>query len=294
MNGLSIAFYTGAYEAWLFNQKHGYEQESTYHVYSKSQEYAFIGIMMAGLCGAIFSSLAIYMSIAMLLITALVFMSCKETTKNQHAHLEIFKNTGGLTKEIVFVSMPPIFFGAFIQVAYQLWPAYMVQPLINASQKQLGFVFVSMMLGQFFLSNLSKSIKGLPEKRTFLVGISSLLLLCTLLMPQVLRTPSLMGLIFSGIFLVLTISFCAITCNTLFTYACDTFDNESKSTSISYLDALTRGIAATVLFAGYVGQTTTISFYWLIFLFLFGVIFVIQTVGFKRTYYAQRQSNILN
>ena len=291
INGLSIAFYMGAYEAWLFSQKH--EQESTYHVYSKSQEYIFIAVMMAGLCGAMFSSLALYMSIAMLLVTSLVFLSCKETKTTPSDIVEPSKNTTVLTKEILLVSIPPVVFGGFIQVAYQLWPAYMIQPFINATQKQLGIVFVLMMLGQFALSKLSKLIKGFSKKRLELVGISSIFLLCTLLAPLLIRSSS-PGLIISGILLIITMSFSAVTFNILFTHACDTFEEKSKSTSISYLDALIRGLAGIVLFAGYVVKSTNISFYWLIFLLLFWMVLIIHIFGLKSKYYAQRQSSILD
>ena len=83
-NGASIAFYMGAYEAWLLNNKK--ENEQTYWLYSKSQEYSFIAIMSSALIGANFSSYAIKSSIVFFIITFIFFLLCNEKTNRNKNH----------------------------------------------------------------------------------------------------------------------------------------------------------------------------------------------------------------
>lgn len=237
-NGLSIAFYVGSYESWIFRYKNN--RENNFTLLSRSSEILFFTTIVAGLAGAYFNRNSFYLSIIfMVWAIAIYIMSDEVRNKRDNFNYGIKYFVRYLDLGILFY----IFFTGLMQILYQFWIIYFSK-ILHLSQIEIGYLFVSIMLFQWILTYLSRKVKldRIKHAITILVSLVFIASLFVVFLPYLTKN----SLIIIISYLLLSSS-CAILANLLFSKYCCSFSNEAQSSMFSLIDASARAIGAIIL-----------------------------------------------
>ncbi|EKS6735765.1 MFS transporter [Enterobacter ludwigii] len=264
-NGLGIALYTGAYEAWIFTHKKG--TEDSFSLISRSAEMLFIATIISGVIGAIFSQYSLHLSLAFMTISFTAYALTPEKRKiNTAEHTGISKYSG-VTKLVKMADRNVLNFmiiGGLMQLLYQFWPVFFKSSPVNFTQKEVGYVFAASMIAQWAFTTMARkksfNKKSYATSACYLgVLLSSL---ATLLSPIYLEKFPLVTVLFYCIF----ISFCTLTTNYFFSQSCNLFSNaQDESSMISLLDTGARCLGAFALAVVSLLNMENISVIWMAF-----------------------------
>lgn len=241
-NGLSIACYMGAYEAWIFEFKS--QKENSFSLISRSTEMLLLGSIFASIVGAFYFDQAIYFAL-FFVFCALPFylftQQRKETKPLQQTFLgeiRFFYQT--LNLKAVFC----LFFVGGMQLIYQLWSVFVVQDL-QINKAMLGYILATMFAGQWLLMLIAR--KTAFSQKTYanylMLGVVSLLAVSVLLLSY--AQQSSLFIIFC--FVCFT-ACCGLTSNLYFSASCQLFAKiPNESSMISLLDMHIRLVGAVIL-----------------------------------------------
>lgn len=262
-NGVALAFYTGAFESWLFSLTPQKDALNLHTHLARSRELSYLGIVFGGLIGTFISSHIFLFSLIFMAISLIIFLMVKKREGNSRIQIQekmkyfipTFKSL--LSERIGFFLLASSFLvGGSMQLIYQFWqPFFFKFPDLNGSKKSLGLIFIAFMLTQYFTSKLiRKYILKSKEQMIYLTGlcwaIASILLLNTLLTEN---------------FISSIVSFClffgitAVASNLLMAQLGEIVELRLQSTAISILDLLGKSLGAFLLFFG--DRITTLSQY---------------------------------
>lgn len=186
-NGLSIAFYMGAYEAWIFEFKN--KKENSFTLISRSAELFFISSIIASIIGGLYFNQALYFSI-LFMIFAIICYSI--TPRNNLLTNKITNNkikTSFLTDLKLFCQKTDrqllfsLIFTGSMQIIYQYWAIFFAKNL-NIENNKLGYILALMLSGQWLFSFLSRKFTFNLSKYAVLISLSGVFIfsLVTLLL----------------------------------------------------------------------------------------------------------------
>lgn len=266
-NGLGIALYTGAYEAWIFTHKK--DTEDSFSLISRSAEMLFIATILSGVIGAIFSQYSLHLSITFMAISLITYAFTPEKQKEKIKFVgkaSASKYTGiiKLLKTADSNVLNFIVIGGLMQLLYQFWPVFFKDNPIGFSQKEVGFVFAASMVTQWIITTVARKKNFNKNKyATFFCYVGVLLSsLATLLSPVFLSDYPYIIVVFYCVF----ISFCTLATNYFFSRSCNLYSNsKDESSMISLLDTGARCLGASSLAVVSVLNMQNISLIWMIF-----------------------------
>lgn len=242
-NGLSIAFYVGAYEAWLFQFKN--HQENHFTLIARSAEMIFITLILSSVVGGYLYDNSLYMAIIVMIIALIGYQRVKEQTRHPAAE-RVLNFSQSLRYFIQHTRMNVIFYIALagmMQLLYQLWPLFFTDNL-HFSQTQLGYILAAMMISQWLFTFVSRKLALNNRKNSIassLIGIA-IFSTTTLLSAFYMENQYISLLLF-----LCFISLCALTQHFLFANIAAVFDTHYQSTMISLIDAISRSVGALLL-----------------------------------------------
>jgi MFS family permease len=180
LSGLAIAFYSGAFEAWLSSEKDEINATDLAKVFSRSAESTFLAMLVAASIGAAFPSLSFHFSFACMALTTFFFANLPERSTKRPNSMTVAEVKHSLVSTLQTLKVAPalrwsaicsVFFIGFMQLLYQFWQPYFQQNF-NIGAKELGIVFCSFMLAQFLLGRTLRT-RVLPkvEAPRYLVGL---------------------------------------------------------------------------------------------------------------------------
>lgn len=264
-NGLSIAFYMGAYEAWSFEFKS--EKENTFSLVSRSSEILFLSSLLASVVGALYFYNSLYLSICFMLISMVIFSKTKQKIiKNEYSMIEqreSFYSTVKIfiqksTNQTLFV----ILLSGLMQLIYQFWVIFFSKEL-GVRDENLGYVLASMMISQYFASFFTRRIKFNEfkySKQILLILVSLLSSLVVLFFKMKLNFYMLFTIF------ILFVSSVSTLYNLYFSFGCSTFsDLKMESSLISILDTLSRLIGGVLLWAISLTNIESTQYIWILF-----------------------------
>jgi MFS family permease len=253
LNGVAIAFYSGAFESWLFSKKQGNLNHEHSKMLSRASEFSYLGMVGSGLIGSVVSPYVFQLSF-FFMIGALIsfsFLSDDRSISYQNRGRSSNLLFRGALKDLWSSKSGIYFFGTsvlyigFMQLIYQFWQPYYTDHFPEVvNEKMLGTIFCSFMLTQYLLSKTLRSY--------FLDKISSLIILiaCTMGFGAV----SLTLLVASSSYFLLSVTmFCALqSCGAfgstvLRAFAGQTLEARFQATSFSIVDFGGRLLGAVVL-----------------------------------------------
>jgi len=273
-NGVALAFYTGAFESWLFSLV---SQKNALHLHThlaQSRELSYLAIVFGGLIGTYISGHVFSTSLILMVGSLLFFLIIKQREQNSEVQaqektkhfLQAFKSL--VSKRIGFFLLASSFLiGGSMQLIYQFWqPFFFKFHEINGSKQSLGVIFIAFMLTQYFTSKLIRNyvLKNV-EQMIYLTGlcwaIASILLLSTILAEN---------------YILSIVSFClffgmtAVASNLLMAQLGEMIEVRLQSTAISILDLLGKSLGVSLLFFGDgIVTLSQYSFGWPILIFVF-------------------------
>lgn len=243
-NGLGIAFYTGAYEAWVFTHKK--KTEDSFSLISRSAEMLFIATIISGVIGAIFSQHSLLLSIVFMAISICVYAITPESRRcasNKDNKLTEYRGVIKLFKAADANVVSYMVIGGFMQLIYQFWPVFFKSEPLAFTQKEVGFVFASSMIAQWMFTIYARKIGFNNQKYATMLCYSGIIItsITTILGAHIFNeTPLLITLSYC-----MFISFCSLTTNYLFSKSCNLFSNShDESSMISLLDTGARCLGA--------------------------------------------------
>ncbi|MGF6439130.1 MFS transporter [Kosakonia sp. 1610] len=264
-NGLGIALYTGAYEAWIFTHKK--DKEDSFSLISRSAEMLFIATIISGVIGAVFAQYSLLLSLIFMAISFTAYAFTPEKKKDIPSVSVIESKYSGLSKLFRTADMNVLNFiviGGLMQLLYQFWPLFFKNSPIGFSQKEVGLVFAASMVAQWAFTAYARK-KNFNKKRyaTTVCYLGVLFSsLATLLSPIYCSEFSY----FIVILYCLFISFCTLTTNFFFSRSCNLYSNsKDESSMISLLDTGARCLGALCLALVSLLNMENISFIWLMF-----------------------------
>lgn len=270
-NGLCIAFYMGAYEAWLFEFKN--KQENRFSLISRSAEVFFLSSILATIVGALYFSQALYFS---LVFMGLAFTAYVITPQKQSPSVALATHLSGDLKRFFAKGNIALWFyllfAGSMQIIYHFWAVFASRNLGFANE-QLGYV-LSMMFGVQWLFSWASRRMQLNQKRYGnFVALSGVLIFSLLTMSTYTLNFSLYFILFC---FLLFVGFCGLCGNLYFAQSCQCFtEQHSESSMISLIDASGRIVGA-IYFAIFSGiATENVPYVWGVFSLLVGGYFVI-------------------
>lgn len=273
-NGIALAFYTGAFESWLFSLTSQKDALNLHTHLARSRELSYLAIVFGGLIGAFVSGYVFLSSLILMIGSLLIFLTIKN--REEISQIQIQEKTkyfipalnSLLSRKIGFFLLTSSFLvGGTMQLIYQFWqPFFFKFPDLDGSKQSLGLIFIAFMLTQYFTSKvIRKYILKSTNQMIYLTGLcwatASILLLNTILTDSV--TSSI-------------ISFClffgmtAAASNLLMAQLGEIVEVKLQSTAISILDFLGKSLGSSLLFFG--DRIVTLSHYsfgWPILIFIF-------------------------
>lgn len=264
-NGLGIALYTGAYEAWIFTHKK--DTEDSFSLISRSAEMLFIATIISGVIGAVFSHYSLHLSITFMAISLIAYALTPEKRKDlltDHNGVSKYSGVVKLFKTADSNVLNFMVIGGLMQLLYQFWPVFFKDKPIDFSQKEVGFVFAASMLAQWMFTAFARKKNFNKKKYATSVCYLGVLLssLATLMSPVYLNNYPYIIVIFYCVF----ISFCTLTTNYFFSQSCNLYSNsKDESSMISLLDTGARCLGAFSLAVISVLNMQNISLIWMIF-----------------------------
>lgn len=266
-NGLAIAFYMGAYEAWVFEFKN--EKENSFSLITRSSEVLLLSSILASIIGALYFQHAIYFSLIFMAIAIPLYLRTPQKPIMSQSHsLSFF---GELKQFIQSIDNKLLFFlcfGGSMQLIYQLWAVFLGKD-IGIKNEQLGYILGGMFAIQWLFSFISRKVK-LNQKpyvnKLVFSGVTffSLLTIFCFLAEYPHWLIAVSFIIFSG--------FCGLTMNLYFAQSCQIFSNQrNESSMISLIDTNVRLFGATLLGIYALLQIQTAVWVWLVFPVIIGI-----------------------
>lgn len=253
-NGVALAFYTGAFESWLFSLTSQKDALNLHTHLARSRELSYLSIVFGGLIGTFISSHIFSSSLILMTGSLIIFLMVKKREENCQIQIQektkyfipAFKSL--VSKRIGFFLLASSFLvGGSMQLIYQFWqPFFFKFPDLDGSKQLLGLIFIAFMLTQYFTSKLiRKYVLKSTEQMIYLTGlcwaIASILLLNTILTEN---------------FISSIVSFClffgmtAAASNLLMAQLGEIVEVRLQSTAISLLDLLGKSLGSSLLFFG--------------------------------------------
>lgn len=264
-NGLGIALYTGAYEAWIFKHKKG--KEDSFSLISRSAEMLFIATILSGVIGAIFSQYSLLLSMSFMAISFIAYVFTPESRKNTDILGHTQPQYSGITKLFKTADINVINFvviGGLMQLIYQFWPVFFKNHPLDFSQKEVGFVFAASMIAQWVFTAYARKKNFNKNRHATAICYGGIVITClaTLATPYFISgVPFLIVLMYC-----LFISFCSLTTNYFFSKSCNLYsESRDESSMISLLDTGARCLGALSLAIVSFINIQNISLVWGIF-----------------------------
>ena len=262
-NGLGIALYTGAYEAWIFTHKKG--KEDSFSLISRSSEILFIATILSGVLGAMFSQYSLLLSMIFMVISFITYAFTPEIKKQKTNNTDnIATGLLKLLRAANYNVINYVTFAGLMQLLYQFWPVFFKSSPLSYSQKEVGFVFAASMVTLWIFTYYTRT-KGFnkysyaPILCYLGIIITSLV---TIIAPYYLFNFSVVVVVSYCLF----ISFCTLTVNYFFSISCNIYSNSSNESSmISLLDTSARCLGAAVLAVVSLFNMQNIALIWSIF-----------------------------
>ncbi|WJW80022.1 MFS transporter [Bartonella sp. TP] len=281
-NGIGIALYTGAYEAWIFTQKNN--KEDSFSLISRSAEMLFIATILSGLLGAIFSQYSILLSITFMGISFVAYTFTPEKKKSKTKNTEETTSSGllKLLRTANYNVVNYVVFGGLMQLIYQFWPVFFKSFPLSYSQTKIGFVFAASMAAQWFFTYYARRKNFNKYPYAPIICYSGIILtsLITIIAPSYLFNFNTIIIALYCLF----ISVCAFTVNYFFSRSCNIYsDSPDESSMISLLDTSARCFGAAALAIVSLFNVQDVALIWSIFP-LFTMIIAITALS-KRTLY---------
>ncbi len=273
-NGIALAFYTGAFESWLFSLVSQKDALNMHTHLAQSREISYLAIVLGGLVGTFISGHIFSSSMFIMGISLIIFLTIKKGEVKELNHSErnanffisafqclTFKKFG------IFLLISSFLIGGGMQLIFQFWqPFFYKFSILDGSKQSLGLIFIAFMLTQYFTSKfIRKYVLKRTEQMIYLTGICWAL--AAILLLNTIST--------SNIFSAIT-SFClffgmtAAASNLLMAQLAEVVEIKLQSTAISILDLLGKSLGSCLLFFGD-GIITPLqySFGWPILIFIF-------------------------
>lgn len=253
-NGAALAFYAGAFEAWLFSLCSQKDALNLHTHLARSRELSYLAIVCGGLVGTFVSSHLFSYSLILMVISLIIFFMVKKrgddgqiqlNEKNKY-FIPAFKSL--VSKRMgLFLIATSFFLGGSMQLIYQFWqPFFYKFPDLDGSKQSLGLIFIAFMLTQYFTSKfIRKYFLKNTEQMIFLIGLcwamAAMLLLNTILTQNYL---------FSIISFCLFFGMTTVASNLLMAQLGEVVEVRLQSTVISILDLLGKMLGSSLLFFG--------------------------------------------
>lgn len=273
-NGIALAFYTGAFESWLFSLTAQKDSLNLHTHLAQSRELSYLAIVFGGLIGTFVGGHIFSFSLILMAVSLTIFLTVKKREKNNQIQIQ------GKTKYFIpafrclaskrigfFLLTSSFLIGGSMQLIYQFWqPFFFKFPGVNGSKQSLGLIFIAFMLTQYFTSKLiRKYVLKNTEQMIYLTG------LC-----WIIASISLLNTVHTENYISSIASFClffgmtAAASNLLMAQLGEIVDARLQSTAISILDLLGKSLGSSLLFFG--DGIVTLSQYnfgWPILIFVF-------------------------
>lgn len=273
-NGAALAFYTGAFESWLFSLISQKDALNLHTHLARSRELSYLAIVFGGLIGTFISGHIFSSSLILMACSLIIFLMIKKREENCQIQIQerlkyfIPAIKSLVSKRIgIFLLASSFLIGGSMQLIYQFWqPFFFKFSDLDGSKQSLGLIFIAFMLTQYFTSKLiRKYILKSTEQMIYLTGlcwaIASILLLNTILTENYISS---------------IVSFClffgmtAAASNLLMAQLGEIVEVRLQSTAISILDLLGKSLGSSLLFFGDgIVTLSQYSFGWPILIFVF-------------------------
>ncbi|MFA6916568.1 MAG: MFS transporter [Parachlamydiales bacterium] len=273
-NGVALAFYTGAYESWLFSLISQKDALNLHTHLARSRELSYLAIVFGGLIGTFISGHIFSSSLILMAGSLIIFLMIKKREENNQIQIQektkyfisAFKNL--VSKRIGFFLLTSSFLvGGSMQLIYQFWqPFFFKFPDLVDSKQSLGLIFIAFMLTQYFTSKLIrkyvlKSIEQMIYLTGLCWGIASILLLNTILTEN---------FISSIVCFCLFFGMAAVASNLLMAQLGEIVEARLQATAISILDLLGKSLGSSLLiFGDGIVTLSQYSFGWPILIYIF-------------------------
>ena len=252
-NGLGIALYAGAFEAWLFKFKEeSKNKEDSFSLISRSYEVLFFSTILSGVIGAFYSNLSLYFSMIFMFLSLFSFAFTKTPISKVCGTMQPIpplKNSGnGVVKFFRNFDVNIVIYiviAGMMQLLYQFWPVFFKGQPLFFSQKQVGVVFALSMISQWIFTNVSRKVGFNKNKKAVLFCFVGLFLSSLLTISSRYLNFNLYVIV---IIYCLFISFGTLSVSYFFSVSCNIFSNDKdESSMISLLDASSRCFGALCL-----------------------------------------------
>lgn len=253
-NGIALAFYIGAFEAWIFSLTPQKDALNLHTRLAKARELSYLGIVFGGLLGTYttryvfhYSLIFMIMSIALFLFVPMGKMSKSNANPEKTKYLLPALRELFFKKICIFFLISSFLIGGCMQLIYQFWqPFFLKFSELRESSQFFGYIFISFMLTQYVSS---KFIRTYILKNTgqiiFFTGI--FWALSAVFLTNTMLTTNLY---------VAIVSFCiffgmiTVASNLLTSLLGEIFELDLQSTVISILDLLGKSLGSCFLFLG--------------------------------------------
>lgn len=243
LNGLSIAFYMGAYETWILEFKN--DKENNFSLISRSAEILLFASIIASVVGAIYFHQSIYLALIFVVMAMFFYWKTPQIKRNESRLYPPFVNEVKhffrlIDHQVVFL----ILFGGGMQLIYQFWSVFIAQD-IGVSNHYLGYVLGLMFAGQWLCIFISRkfSLDKIPNAKPLVLANVALFAFLTFIL-----------FFYSVHFLYIVISFivfvslCGLANNLYFAYGCSLFTEQgNESSMVSLVDTCLRLSGAALL-----------------------------------------------
>lgn len=255
-NGVALAFYTGAFESWLFSLASQTDVLSLHTQLAQSRELSYLAIIIGGLVGTLMSTHIFLSSLTLMSGSLIIFLMVKkrkesccqiqQTEERTKYFLHSFKIL--VSKKIgIFLLASAFLIGGSMQLIYQFWqPFFFKFPDLEGSKQYLGLIFISFVLTQYFTSKLfRKYVLKNAQQMIYLTG-----------MCWAIASVALLNTILTESFISSAISFClffgmmTVASNLLIAQLGEIVEIKLQSTAISILDLLGKSLGSSLLFFG--------------------------------------------
>lgn len=247
-NGIALAFFTGAFENWLFSLTSEKTALNFHKFLAKSREYSYLAVIFGGLIGVFMGDYVFPISLILMCISLTIFLFIRDEKLSKNANLDRMQYLIYSLKELFskpsgnFIALTSLLLGGCMQLIYQFWQPFFSK--FSDDKTVLGWIFVSFMLTQFTFSNLfRKFILKRSDQIIPLIGIC-----------WTIGAIFLLNTIITHHFLIAIISFCLFlglinaASNMLMAYLGESLESKFLSTIISFLDLLGKCFASVLLF----------------------------------------------
>jgi len=275
LNGLAIALYKGAYEAWSFKLKA--TKEPVVIILFRSNETMFVAMMVAGVLGAFFASQALVISISVSLLACFMFALTPEP-REKPAHIVASTRlhvSASLRRFDVYLY---VFAAGLTQLIYQYWPIYLMQASGHTlSQQEIGWAFGGCMCAQAVVTRYVRQQNYVGEEALtkFAIGLLLLACGCVAVVPVLLvgKEAAVASYIFfataAGLYLGL-----------IFGKVCAHFNSTGQAAQlISWVDAMGRSAGAAFLTLLGVFDQESIGMVWAL---LFGIAALVHLLAHRK------------